>query len=90
MAAAASYVSQRFFDAPNVVADECARGDGSGTGLMPTLSAAGLLVAGSFVPLALLAYWACNNLWTLGQSAAIARWWPTPGSPAAARAKEAC
>ena len=34
---------------------------------------------------ALLAYWACNSLWTLVQSAVIWRWFPTPGSPAAGR-----
>lgn len=90
VAATASYVSQRFFVAPNLVADEVPETMARAQALMPTISAAGLLVAGSFVPVALLAYWACNNLWTLGQSAAIARWWPTPGSPAAARAKEAC
>lgn len=83
VAAAASYVTQRFFVAPNVVADELPEAMARVQGLMPALSAVGLLVAGSFVPVALLAYWVCNNLWTLGQSAVIARWWPTPGSPAA-------
>jgi len=42
-------------------------------------------VAGSVVPMALLAYWVCNGVWTLGQSAVIWRWFPTPGSPAAER-----
>ncbi len=46
---------------------------------MPLLSAIGLIVAGGVVPVALLAYWACNALWTLGQSAVIWRWFPTPG-----------
>lgn len=86
VAATTSYVSQRFFVAPNLVADEVPEAMARAQALMPTLSAAGLLVAGSFVPVALLAYWACNNLWTLGQSAIIARWWPTPGSPAAGSA----
>jgi YidC/Oxa1 family membrane protein insertase len=53
--------------------------------LLPLLSAAGLLVAGGFVPVALLVYWVCNALWTLAQSAVVTRWFPTPGSPAAAR-----
>jgi YidC/Oxa1 family membrane protein insertase len=51
--------------------------------MLPLLSAVGLLVAGAFVPVALLLYWVCNGAWTLGQSAAIARWAPTPGSAAA-------
>jgi YidC/Oxa1 family membrane protein insertase len=37
------------------------------------------------VPVALLVYWVCSSTWTLAQSAAITRWWPTPGTPAAAR-----
>ncbi|WP_109507449.1 membrane protein insertase YidC [Nocardioides speluncae] len=85
VAAAASYVTQRFFVARNTVTDELPEAMARAQALMPTLSAVGLLVAGGVVPVALLVYWACNNLWTLGQSAAIARWWPTPGSPAAAR-----
>jgi YidC/Oxa1 family membrane protein insertase len=52
---------------------------------MPALSALGLLVAGGVVPVALLVYWVCNALWTLGQSAVVWRWFPTPGSPAATR-----
>ena len=35
---------------------------------------------------ALLVYWACSGAWTLAQSAVITRWFPTPGTPAAARA----
>ena len=56
--------------------------------IMPVVSAVGLLVAGGVVPVALLAYWVCNSAWTLGQSAAIARWFPTPGT-AAPRAGDA-
>ena len=52
--------------------------------LMPALSALGLLVAGGVVPVTLLAYWVCNSAWTLGQSVIIARWFPTPGTAAAA------
>jgi len=53
--------------------------------LMPVMSAGGLLLAGGAVPVALLFYWVCSSTWTLSQSAAIARWWPTPGTRAAAR-----
>lgn len=52
--------------------------------LMPALSALGLLVAGGVVPVT-LASWVCNSAWTLGQSVVIARWFPTPGTTAAAR-----
>jgi len=53
--------------------------------LMPVLSAVGIVVAGGVVPVALLVYWVCNATWTLGQSAVVWRWFPTPGSPAAGR-----
>jgi YidC/Oxa1 family membrane protein insertase len=53
--------------------------------LLP-VSALSLLLAASVVPVAMMAYWVCNGAWTLGQSAAVWRWFPTPGSPAAARA----
>ena len=43
-----------------------------------------LVVAGGVAPVALLVYWVCNSTWTLGQTAVIARWFPTPGSAAAA------
>lgn len=50
--------------------------------LTPTLSGLGVLVAAGAVPVGLLVYWVANNAWTFGQQAAIARWWPTPGSSA--------
>jgi YidC/Oxa1 family membrane protein insertase len=53
--------------------------------LMPVLSALGLAIAGGVVPVALLVYWVCNSAWTLGESAVVWRWFPTPGSPAAGR-----
>ena len=53
--------------------------------LMPAISAVGLIVAAGAVPVALLVYWVCNSAWTLGQSAIVWRWFPTPGSPAARR-----
>ncbi len=45
--------------------------------LLPALSAAGLLVAAGFVPVALLVYWVVNSAWTLGQTAALRRILPT-------------
>jgi YidC/Oxa1 family membrane protein insertase len=56
--------------------------------LMPVISAGGMLLAGSSVPLALLVYWVISGLWTAGQAAVIHRWFPTPGSPAAERAEK--
>jgi YidC/Oxa1 family membrane protein insertase len=54
--------------------------------VLPVVSALSLLLAAGVVPVAMLAYWVCNGAWTLGQSAVVWRWFPTPGSPAAARA----
>jgi YidC/Oxa1 family membrane protein insertase len=53
--------------------------------LLPLVSSLGLLLVGGFVPVALLVYWVCSQAWTLAWSAAVWRWWPTPGSAAAAR-----
>ena len=50
-------------------------------GLIP----ASLLVTGGVVPLALLVYWVCSQAWTFAQTAVVVRWFPTPGTPAAAR-----
>lgn len=86
-AATLAYVTQRFLVAPNTVADGLSETLVRVQQVMPTLSAVGLLIAGGFVPVALLAYWVCNSAWTMGQSAVIRRWFPTPGSPAAARAR---
>ena len=84
-AALLSFVTQRFFVAPNTVMTDLPDALSSAHRLMPGLSAAGLLVAGGFVPVALLVYWVCNSTWTLGQAAIVWRWFPTPGSPAASR-----
>ncbi|GII77742.1 membrane protein insertase YidC [Sphaerisporangium rufum] len=84
-AALLSYVTQRYLVAPNTVLADAPEMMVRAQQMMPTLSALGLLVAGGVVPVALLVYWVCNALWTLGQSAAVLRWFPTPGSPAAAR-----
>lgn len=86
LAAALSYVTQRYVVAPNTIIDGLPDAVTRVQHMMPALSALGLIMAGGFVPVALLAYWVCNSAWTLGQSAVIWRWFPTPGSPAASRA----
>lgn len=83
-AAALSYVAQRYVVAPNVLTDGLPEAVASMQRLMPAMSALGLVVAGGFVPVTLLAYWVCSSAWTLGQSAVITRWFPTPGTAAAA------
>lgn len=84
-AAALSYVTQRYVVAPNTPLDGMPEAMVAAQRIMPVMSAGGLLVAGGVVPVALLVYWVCSSTWTLGQSAVIARWWPTPGTVAAAR-----
>lgn len=84
-AALLSYLTQRFLVAPNTVLTDVPEAMARVQQLMPAVSAVGLLVAGGVVPAALLVYWVCNSLWTLGQSAVVWRWFPTPGSPAALR-----
>jgi YidC/Oxa1 family membrane protein insertase len=85
VAAVLAYVSQKYLVAPNTITDGLPEAVASAQHMMPAISALGLIVAGGFVPVALLAYWVCNSVWTLGQSAVIWRWYPTPGSPAADR-----
>jgi YidC/Oxa1 family membrane protein insertase len=87
VAAGLAYVTQRYLVATNTVTDGLPEAMARAQQLMPALSVVGLIVAGGFVPVALLAYWVCNSVWTLGQSAVIWRWFPTPGSPAAGRAR---
>lgn len=88
--AALSYATQRWFVLPNTASVGELMGDvaeplAAAQRLMPMLSAAGVLVAATAVPLGLLVYWLANSAWTLAQQAVIARRWPTPGSPAADR-----
>lgn len=85
VAAAVSYASQRFFVAPNTDLEGMPDTMVRAQELLPALSAVGLLAAAGMVPVALLAYWVCNGVWTLLQSAVVWRWFPTPGSPAAQR-----
>ncbi len=84
-AAVLSFVTQRFLVAPNTVLTDLPEVMVRTQQLMPLISAIGLIVAGGVVPVALLVYWTCNGVWTLGQSAVVWHWLPTPGSPAAAR-----
>jgi YidC/Oxa1 family membrane protein insertase len=86
LAAGLAFVTQRYVVAPNTVTDGLPQAVATAQHLVPLASAVSLLVAGSVVPLALLVYWACSGAWTVAQSAVITRWFPTPGTPAAARA----
>jgi YidC/Oxa1 family membrane protein insertase len=86
-AATLSFVTQRYLAAPSTVVDGVPDTIARVQHLVPLISAVGLLVAGGVVPVALLVYWVCNAVWTLGQSAVVWRWFPTPGSPAAARVR---
>ena len=85
-AAVLSFVTQRYLVAPNTSLEGLPEAMAQAQHLMPVLSAIGLLVAGGVVPLALLGYWVWGSAWTMGQSAVVMRWFPTPGTPAAARA----
>ena len=85
LAAGLSYVTQRYLVAPNTVLSEVPDGVTKVQQMLPAVSAVGLLMAAGAVPAALLVYWVCNSVWTLGQSAVVWRWFPTPGSVAAGR-----
>ena len=78
VAALLSYATQRFLVAPSTVLGDVPDAIARIHQMLPALSAAGLLVAGGAVPVAMLVYWVCNSIWTLGQSAVIRRWFPTP------------
>jgi YidC/Oxa1 family membrane protein insertase len=49
--------------------------------LLPSMA----VFSGLAFPIGVLVYFACTNLWSLGQQAMLARWLPTPGSPAHTR-----
>ena len=85
-AAVLTFVTQRYFVATNTVTEGLPDAMVSAQQMLPALSALGLIVAGGVAPVALLAYWVSNSALTMGQAAIIWRWFPTPGSPAAARA----
>lgn len=86
VAAALSFLTQRYLVQPNTFVADLPEAMGRAQQVMPVVSAVGLLVAGAVVPLALVTYWVCSNVWTAGQSAVVYRWFPTPGTPAALRA----
>jgi YidC/Oxa1 family membrane protein insertase len=86
-AALLSFLTQKYLVGPNTVAADIPEAMARLQHVLPTLSAIGMLVAAGFVPVALLVYWVCNAAWTLGQSAVVWRWFPTPGSPAAMRSR---
>ena len=88
-AAVLSFVTQRYLVAPNSSATDLPEAMASAQRVVPFLSAGGMLLAGAVVPVALLVYWACGAVWTAAQSAVVWRWFPTPGSPAAARLSRA-
>lgn len=67
---------------PNLVLDGMPAAFADAQRMMPALSAVGVLVAASAVPVGLLVYWVASNAWTLGQQAVVTRWFPTPGSAA--------
>jgi YidC/Oxa1 family membrane protein insertase len=81
--AAITFATQRFLVLPTMVTDGLPEQMAQVQQLLPVLSAGGMIVAGAFVPVAMLAYWLMGALWTLGQSAVVWRWFPTPGSAAA-------
>ena len=86
-AAGLSYLTQKLFVGPNLVPAAMQDPLAHAQQLLPAISVLSLLLVAGVVPVALLAYWVCNGVWTLGQSAVVWRWFPNPGSPAAARAR---
>ncbi|MDO5712092.1 MAG: membrane protein insertase YidC [Micrococcales bacterium] len=77
-----SYTTQRWFVLPNTVLAGLPTQMAHVHRFMPALSAVGVLFAAGAVPVGLLVYWVASNAWTLGQSAVVCRWFPTPGSAA--------
>lgn len=80
--AALSYATQRWFTLPNTSLEGLPEAMVGVQRYMPAVSAAGILVSAAVVPVGLLVYWVASNAWILAQTAAIARWWPTPGTVA--------
>jgi YidC/Oxa1 family membrane protein insertase len=84
-AALLSYVTQRWLVRQNTVLTDAPEVMVTVQNTMPLVSAGGMLLAGGVVPVALLVYWVCSQVWTMAQSAVVWRWYPTPGSHAAER-----
>ena len=89
VAALVSFATQHLFVMPNTPTEGMPEAMQQATRMMPTLSAGGLLLTGTFVPVGLLVYWVASQVWTLGQSFVVWRWFPTPGSRAARRREAA-
>lgn len=85
LAAAASYLTQRWFVQPMTDASSQPELMVSVQRWMPALGAVGVLVSAWFVPAGLVVYWCLSNLWTFAQQGVVWRFAPTPGSPAAMR-----
>ena len=85
LAAVLSFVTQKFLVLPNTVTTAMPDSLFQAQHFMPALAAVSLLVAGGIVPVALIVYWVFNTGWTSIQSAVVWRWFPTPGTAAAAR-----
>jgi len=84
-AALLSFATQHWLVRQNMVLVDVPEAMLSAQRMMPVLSAGGMLLAGGVVPVALLVYWVCSQVWTAAQSAVVWRFFPTPGSPAALR-----
>jgi len=84
-AALLSFVTQKYLAGTNTLLTDLPEAMTRIQQMAPAILAVGVLVTGGVVPVALLVYWVCNTAWTLGQSAVVWRWFPTPGSPAAIR-----
>ncbi len=84
-AALLGFVTQRFLVRDNSSFHELPDAMAGAQQVVPFVSAGGMLLAGGVVPVALLVYWVCGAVWTTCQTAVIWRWFPTPGTPAAAR-----
>jgi len=85
LAAALSLATQRWFALPNADLTDVPDAVAGVQRLVPWLGAAGVLAAAAFVPAGVLLYWVLTNAWTFAQQGLVARFWPTPGTPAAAR-----
>lgn len=82
LAAALSYLTQRYAVLPNQVLDGLPDAFAQAQRAMPALSAVGILVGAVAVPVGLLVYWVANNAFTLVQQGVVTRYAPTPGSAA--------
>ncbi len=80
--AAALWVVQRRQVARNVTPDALDGPAGLAQRASVWLLPATAVLSGFAFPIGVLVYFACSNLWSLGQQAALLRWLPTPGSPA--------